>query len=195
MEVQMRTFFLTVFVSFSLMLVSGCGGSKSLQSASECDVPDWYNNIPQDPNYLFAANTATSQDLQLAVDKATAGGRTEISRQVDVKISGLQKKFDEEVGVSQDAQLLQQYTDVKKLVVSNSLTGSRVKYQKQCKDGSIWRSYVLVEYPIGAPNQALIEAIKKNEQMYTRFQSSKSFKELDEEVAKYEDLKKQQGEK
>jgi hypothetical protein len=108
-----------------------------------------------------------------------------------VKISSLQKRFDEEVGVGQDAQLSQQYTDVKRLIVSNSLTGSRVKFQQQCKDGNTWRSYVLVEYPIGAPNQALVDAIKKNEQMRTRYEASKSFKELDEAVTKLEDAKKQ----
>ena len=172
----------------------GCGGSKPMQSAEAGDVPEWYSNIPSDPNYLFAANTATSQDLQLAVDKATTSARAEIGRQVEVRIQGLQKKFDEETGVGQDAQLLQMFTQASKTVVSTSLSGSRIKYQKQLKDANVWRAYVLVEYPIGAANQQLMQQIKNQEQLYTRFRASQTFKELDDEVNKYEEWKKEQGE-
>ncbi len=186
------------FLSFALLLVVfaaallGCGGAKSLQSASECDVPEWYTNVPQDPNYLFSAKTATSQDMQLSLDKATTDARTEIGRQTDLRVQGLQKKFDEEVGVGTDAQLLQQFTQANKTVVSTSLTGSRVRSQRMCKDGDIWRSYVLVEYPVGAASEALMQQLQKNEQMYTRFRATQTFKELDDEVQKYDLWKKQQ---
>jgi len=54
---------------------------------------------------------------------------------------------------------------------------------------------VLAEYPIGAANEAFLEQIKRNEQMYTRFRSSETFKELNEEVERYEKWKKEQGNK
>jgi hypothetical protein len=180
---------LCAIVAVSLL---GCGGAKSLQSASECDVPEWYSQVPADANYLLSARSATSQDMQLALDKATTDARTEIGRQTDLKVQGLQKKFDEEVGVGNDAQLLQQFTQANKTVVSTSLSGTRMRSHKLCKDGDIWRSYVLVEYPVGAANQALMEQLKKNEQMYTRFRSSQTFKELDDEVQKYETWKQGQ---
>lgn len=186
----MRIFCLTVLIAIVGLGFTGCGSSKT---TSDCEVPDWYLTVPQDPNFLFSAKSATSQDMQLALDKATTDARTEIGRQTEVRIQGLQKKFDEEVGVNADAQLLQQFTQANKTVVSTSLSGSRIKTQKICQDASTWRSYVLVEYPIGAANQALMEQLKKNEQMYTRFRSSQTFKELDDEVQKYEDWKKQQG--
>lgn len=184
-------------ISISLLLVLalflfGCGGSKALQTASEGEVPDWFMTVPQDPNYIFAVNTATSQDLGLAIDKAVTSARAEIGRQVDVLVQGLQKKFDEEVGIGDDAELRQMFTQVTKTVVSTSLSGSRIKYQKQVKDGNLWRAYVLVEYPIGAANQAFMQQIKNNENMYTRFRASETFKELDEEVKKYEEWKKSQ---
>jgi len=176
----------------ALMLV-GCGGSKEAASTGGGDVPDWFTNPPQDPNYLFAANTATSQDLQLAIDKAVTGARTEIGRQMEVKVNGLQKKFEEETGVGQDAQLLSQFTSASKTVVSTQLSGSRIKFQKQLREGNLWRAYVLMEYPIGAASEAMMKAIKSNNQMYTRFRASEAYKDLDTEVQKYEDFKKQQG--
>jgi hypothetical protein len=189
----MRIAGLTVLTALIAVLVVGCGGGpKSLQAVSECDIPEWYSKVPQDPNYLFAARTATSQDMQLALDKATTDGRTEIGRQTDLKVQGLQKRFDEEVGLNTDAQLMSQFTQANKTVVSTSLSGSRVKEQVMCKDGDLYRAYVLVEYPIGAANEALMGQIKKNNEMYTRFRASQAFKDLDSEVLKYEQWKKEQ---
>ena len=179
-------------VLFAVLLI-GCGGGQQAQQASTTDVPDWFANPPQDPNYLFSANTQTSQDLQLAIDKAVTGGRTEIGRQMEVKIQALQKKFEEETGVGNDAQLLSQFTQASKTVVSTQLTGSRIKFQKQLREGNLWRAYVLMEYPIGAANEAMMKAIKANNQMYTRFRATETFKDLDKEVEKYEDFKKQQA--
>jgi hypothetical protein len=183
-----------LLVALTAASFGGCGGGpQSLQSVSECDIPEWYSTVPQDPNYLFAARTATSQDMQLALDKATTDGRAEIGRQTELKVQGLQKKFDEEVGLNADAQLMSQFTQANKTVVSTSLSGSRVRSQELCKDGGMYRAYVLVEYPIGAANEALMQQIRKNNELNTRVRSSQAFKDLDGEVQKYGEWKKQQS--
>ncbi len=165
----------------------GCGSSKpNLQNTDVGDMPEWFLTPPVDPNYLFAVKTETSTDLQMSIDKAVQAGRADISRQVEVKISGLEKQFKEEVGVGADANLLTQFSQASKSVTNQTLSGSKVKEKKILKDGSNFRAYVLMVYPIGAANQALMEALKKNKEMYTRFQSSKTFEELDKEVEKYE---------
>jgi len=188
---------LSITLAFVLLVsIFGCGGGpKGLQNASEAVIPEWYTTPPTSADYLYAVNTATSQDMQLAVDKALTGARAEIGRQVELRIQGLQKRFDEEVGAGNNAQLLQQFTQASKTVVSASISGSRAKEQKIFKDGEIYRAYVLAEYPIGAANEAFLEQIKRNEQMYTRFRSSETFKELNEEVERYEKWKKEQGNK
>jgi hypothetical protein len=189
----MRTFGPVTLVVLIALVLFGCGGgTKSLQSVSECDIPEWYSSVPRDSNYLLAARTAASQDMQVALDKATTDGRAEIGRQTEVKVQGLQKRFDEEVGLNADAKLMSQFTQANKTVVSTCLSGSRVRSQELCKDGGMWRAYVLLEYPIGAANEALMQQIKKNNEMYTRLRSSQTFKELDNEVQKYEELKKQE---
>ena len=175
------------------LFVIGCGGgSEPLQKTDTGDVPDWYSTPPSDPNYLHAVNTSTSKDMQTAVDKATQAARTEIGRQVEVKINALQKRFTEETGIGDDAQLLDQFTQASKTIVSTSLSGSKESKKKIVKDGNNWRAYVLVEYPLGAAQEALKEQIKKNEQLYTKFRASQTYKELDDEVSKYEQSKKGQ---
>jgi hypothetical protein len=185
-------FFMSLFlIAISFMLV-GCSSQQSLQSTDAGNIPDWFINIPKDPNFIYAAKTATSQDLQLAFDKATTDARAEIGRQVELKVEGLQKRFQEETGTSSDAQLLDQFTQANKTVVSTSLSGSRATKQKQVKDGDLWRAYVLVEYPVGAANEAFMQQVKKNEQLYTRFRATQTFKDLEDEVKKIEDAKKAQ---
>ncbi len=184
-------------ILFSLFILSffvGCGGSKTgLADVSEGDTPDWFLNTPQDPNYLFAARSSTSQDMQFAIDKAATDGRAEIGRQVETKVQALQKKFDEETGMGKDAQLLQMFTSASKTVVSTSLSGSRIAKQKIAKESGVFRAYVLIEYPVGATNAALVDQIKKNEQMYTRFRASQTFDELQKEADKYDEFKKGEG--
>ena len=189
----MRTVMSLLAVALLAVFVLGCSGPKTMQATSTGDVPEWFSNVPVNPNYLYAANTAVSQDLQLAIDKAVTGARTEIGRQMEVKVNGLQKKFEEETGVGQDAQLLSQFTSASKTVVSTQLSGSRIKFQKQLREGNLWRAYVLMEYPIGAASEAMMKAIKANNQMYTRFRASEAYKDLDKEVEKYEEFKKQQA--
>lgn len=186
----MRKYLLLLPAFIAVFAIIKCGPS-TLPATDEGEIPSWYLNTPEDPNYIFAPATATSKDLQLCVDKATTDARAEVGRQVEVKIEGLRKKFDEEVGVGENATLLQQFTAATKTVVSLSLSGSKVSQKKVMKDGDNWRSYVLVQYPIGAANDAFLQQVKKNEELYTRFRSSQAFKELEDDVKKYEDSKKE----
>ncbi len=185
----------SVIIVFSLIFaafIAGCSSSSKLSETDTGDIPSWYMNPPSDVNYLYSAVTATSKDMQLAVDKATTDARADIGRQVELKSQSLQKNFVEEVGAGEETTLLQQFTAATKNVVSVSLTGSKVVKKELVQDGENYRAYVLVQYPVGSASQELMEALKKNEELYTRFRSSQAHEELQEEVKKYEEWKKNQ---
>lgn len=178
-----------------LILLAGCAGSKSLQTTDTGDIPDWYGNPPSDQSYYYGVNTQVSQDLQLAFDKASQGARADIARQVEARMQGFQDRFTRETGIGTGAQLLDDFRQATKTVVSNSLSGSKVIKQEQLKDGNNWRAYVLVQYPQGAANEALIQQMKSNQQLYSKFEASQAFKDLNEEVQKYEEWKKSREQK
>ena len=191
----MRLFLATGFMLMALVLLAGCGGGpETMQATSTGDIPDWYPNAPQEALYARSANTAVSQDLQIAIDKATTGARAELGRIVETKVNALQKRFEEETGAGQEATLLQQFTQATKLVVSTTMNGSRMKDQRTVRDGTMWRAYVLMELPLGVANATLLEEIKKNKELYTKFRASEAYKDLDSEVQKYEEWKKLQKE-
>lgn len=175
--------------------VIGCAGSKKMKApeGGKMTVPEWYVSPPQNDNRLVGVASATSLDLQTAVDKAKQDGRAEIARQVDTRITGMSKRFIEETGLNDDAELLGMFTQVSKSVVSDSLTGSRIAKQEMNRLGSGYRAYVMMEMPIGEANARFVEKIRSQERLYTRFRASEAFEELDQMVDEYEQWKKDQA--
>ncbi len=172
------------------LLLVGCGGSKqaNLAQADTGNIPSWYLNPPVDPAFVYATSSATSTDMQMAINKAEQDCRAEIARQVEAKVSALTKKFDEEVG-GKDAQLLTSFTQASKTVASTSLSGAKTKQRAVNPDNGMYRAYVLMEYNVA---QSMVSQLKKEEQLYTRFRASETYKELENEAQKVDDAKKNQ---
>jgi hypothetical protein len=182
-----RNLFISLFIISILIIINGCGSSKvDLSKTDQGDTPEWFSNPPSDSTIgiLYSAKTASSRDLQMAIDKAAMDARIEISRQVEAQVQGLQKKFIEETGLGQDSQLLSQMTGASKTVTNQSLSGSTITKNVHLKDGDTFRAYVLVEYRLAAAKKLFASKIKANEELYTRVRSSESFKELENEIEK-----------
>lgn len=145
-------------------------------------------DIPNDSNYFYATGNAESKLLNVAIDKATLNARTEIARQLEIKLNNLQKSFVEEIG-SKDTELNQLYSSTTKAVVSKQLIGSKVKNKKYKEKNGKYHAIVIVEYSVSDANAALVNEIKKNQNLYTRFSAAKSFKELEAEVEKQKQSK------
>lgn len=156
------------------------------------NLPKWYLKPPKDDKYAFGTATAVSQDLQVSIDKAQAEARNVVAQQLEVKYGALTKRFVEETGRNVDAQLLDEYTSVYKSTVSQVLYGSRPREQSVRAEGSVYRAFVLVELPLGEASKRLMDQVRANEQMYTRFRATEAFKELDAEVQRYEAWKRSQ---
>jgi hypothetical protein len=182
-------------VLFALTLLNCGKGTKKLNApgGGKMSVPQWYVSPPTDDDRLVAVASATSLDLQTAVDKAKQDGRAEIARQVDVRITGMSKRFIEETGLNDDAELLGMFTQVSRSVVSDSLTGSRISKQELGREADGYRAYVLMEMPIGEANARFVEKIRAQERLYTRFRASEAFEELDRMVQEYEQWKREQA--
>ena len=189
-----------IILAILAILLAACGGSRREDATltpppnreTLRHTPNWFNRPPRDDNFLLAPASAVSQDLQLAVDKAQAEGRNALAQQMEVKYGALTKRFAEETGRMGDAQLLDQYTQVYKATVSQVLYGSRARQQVVRTEGPVYRVYVLMELPTGEMSRKLMEQMRANEQMYTRFRATEAFKELDAELQRYEAWKRSQ---
>lgn len=189
MNLPIRISILTAVACWCLLGLA-CAPKKDLTTLSSDDIPKWYTHPPADADHLYGEYTAASQDMQLSVDKASTGATNEIAKQIEIKVQGLQKKFEEEVGSGDSSQLLQQFTQATRTVVSQTLSGVRVREQKSIQGSNgVWRTYLLAEYSVADANKAILESVKAKEQLLTRVRSTKTFQELDDEVGKYQSSK------
>jgi hypothetical protein len=197
MEVPMTRKVTLVSLVFMLALVS-CASHRHNEATApknvpKFDAPHWYVDPPHDNDRLIGVATATSRDLQTAIDKAKQDGRVEIARQLDLRVGGLSKRFVEETGLNEDAELLGMFSQVSKTVVSDSLSGTRMTKQELDREGGTYRAYVEMEMPIGEANARFLEKIRSHERLHTRVRASEAFEELDREVQAYEEWKQKQA--
>jgi len=192
---------LVVLLLGSVALCVGCGRKKVEPVVVELEnpiAPDWYLNLPTDPNNFYSVAEAVSNSMQFAADRAKNLARVELANQFQVKISALFKQFREEIGAPEDADLLQLAMAVSKSVVSEAINGSKLVKQEMresAKDdgGKIYQAFVLLEMGIGEANSTLMSKVKANNRLYTQFRASKGFQELEKEVEEYEKWKKEEG--
>jgi len=196
---------LVIVLSGLLIMSLGCGKKRvelperkivTIKSNSQNvkeeieKIPDWFLNPPKDPNYLYATSTGISPDLGTAITYAEDDARTDITGQIQTKVTALFQRFREESGAGNNAELVSLSKAISQEVVSEVVSGIRTAKKEIVSTGSMsFRGYVLMEMPIGMANAALVKKVRANNRMYTRFKASEAFKELEEEVSKYNEAR------
>jgi hypothetical protein len=184
----LRTLYFAALLGLAIT-VNGCKsavkGTPETRAALSA-APDWYLKPPAAETHFYGVGTSESRDMQLSVDKATATGRAQIAQQLETKFGGMAKRFQDEVGSGGQTELLDQFTQTYKLVTSQTLIGTRTKEQKIVPGDGTYRAFVMIEVPVGEANKALVAKLSAQNALYTRFRASQAFKELNEELEKYE---------
>ena len=179
-----------ILVVFSLVVWGACGSKTTNlipEPPGEIKAPEWFLSTPTDPNFLYATASMTSRDMQMAIQKAETQARTSLAQQMETKVANLTKQFQEEVGADEESELLQQFTSATKIVTQQTLSGTRSDEKKIVTEKGIYRAFVLMSLPIGQANQQLMEKIRANQNLYTRFRATKAYEELNEEIEKLQD--------
>ena len=183
--------------SFALMVALsvgqvGCAGGGLSPEEVVSKIPSWFS--PQDnEDHLFGSGTALSRDLQMSLDRASEAARTQLTRNLTTHVSAMFQSFTEEVGLGDDAQYITMATNTSESVTSETLGYTTVIEQETVPEGKQFRSYVVLDMPLGAARARLHAKIKEQEQLYTRLRASQSFEELERKVRLYEERKAQSG--
>lgn len=190
---------LSLVSAFALSLaLLGCGSKSPMAVQQETvektmeTIPDWFPSPPSDNEHLYGTGTGESGDMQFAVNKAEQAARVQITTNIEAKVSSLFKTFSEETGVGQDAEFISMSTGVSKTVASEVISGTRIKDQKIVPENGRFRAYVLMEMPVGEAQARLQAQIKAQNRLYTQFRASRGYQELEGEVEKFENFKKEQ---
>ncbi len=153
-------------------------------------LPDWYTKLPKDANSVYAAGTATSPDLQLALDKGTLNAKRTLADRINGLLSSKMKEFVSEVGQGEDTEVTTEAERVTtNLITEVNVSGYSQADAKVLAQGNKYRAYVLLRYPIGKANRILIDQVRKNRILGGKLRASKAFKELEDEIKRAREKK------
>ncbi|MBC8198164.1 MAG: hypothetical protein H8E60_09790 [Candidatus Marinimicrobia bacterium] len=173
----------------------GCAGKKGPDLSPDAsrktigNMPEWFMNPPKKDGFRYNAGTATSQDMQLAIDKARTSAATTLAGFVESEWNGLAKRAQEETGLGPDSDIIDQFSNTQEQIISKQLNDLYVAEQtvqdEKSDKGRIYRAYVLVEFNEGAANERLLAQLKANEKIYNAIRATELFEEMEDKVAKY----------
>jgi len=194
----MRNYFLFTLLTFSLFII-GCGSKSGPDLSPEAsrktvkNLPDWYMNTPVKDGYQYSAAEATSQSMQLAVDKARVAAVSNLSQMIKSEWNGYTKRVQEETGMGSDSKLLDQFSTTQENVISNQLDNVRVNEKEIQVENSagtrIYRAFVLVEFDENAAQAKLLAQIKADQQLYDAIKASELIDEMEQKVEAYRQWK------
>ena len=191
----MKYNFFTAIIMSALILI-GCGSKGGPDLSPEASrktiksAPDWMLNPPYKEGFMQHASTATSQDIQMALDKARTSAATTLAGLIESEWNGLIKRAQEETGLAENSKIIDHFSNTQEQVISNRLQDIRVarrKLQEEKTDDSrrIYRAYVLVEYDQGASQKRLLAKIKADEQLYNALRATELYEEMEDKVEAY----------
>jgi hypothetical protein len=146
--------------------------------------PKWFLEPPVESNAIYSVATDYSTDLQFAIDKSMLNAKVGLATQISNKVSSKMKEFAQEVGAGSDAQVVKEIERVStELVTEVNLSGFTTAKREIIQQGSGYRSYVMLRYPLGEANKMVVEQTKKNAILDSKIRASKAFQELEKDIA------------
>ena len=152
--------------------------------------PDWYLNTPKKEGFKLVPSSATSADMQIAVNKAGLDAANTLASMVKSEMNALNKRVREETGQEDDSELLDQFSQVQEQVVATtlqdwSIAKKEVLREKNSKGKNIFRAYVMIEWDEGAAQKRFLDRIKNEKEIYDAIRATELYEEMEDKVEKY----------
>ena len=185
---------LTILITASLIL-SGCGSKGGPDLSPEPtrkimkNIPDWYLETPKTAGFRYESASATSQDLQLAVNKATLDAANRLAATIKSEMEGYTKRVQEENGLDSNSDILDRYSQTQGQIIATSLQDYTVAKKEILEEKSntqnIFRAYILIEWDEGAANKRLLDQIQADKELYDAIRASDLLNEMEQKVEAY----------
>ena len=153
------------------------------------NIPDWFLNTPTKDGFRYETATATSQDLQLAINKATLDAASRLAATINSEMEGYTKRVQEENGLGADSDILDRYSQTQGQIIATALQDYSVAKKELLEEKSnnqdIFRAYVLFEWDEGAAHKRLLDKIKADKEVYDAMRASELIQEMENKVEAY----------
>ena len=148
------------------------------------EMPDWFTNIPQDDDAVYAVGTAVTPDLQLSVDIATLSAKTTLADRIDSQLRSQLKTFKAKLGANDyDNSLMHEFNQATvNLIADADVVGYSVKESSIVQHGTQYRAYVLLEYTDSEAAKIIRNRVARDEMLLSKLVATNAWQELDEKV-------------
>ncbi len=182
-----------IFLLSTLVFHLNCGSGPDLSPEPNRkimkNIPDWFLNTPSVDGLRYETATATSQDLQLAINKATLDAASRLAATIKSEMEGYTKRVQEENGLGSDSDILDRYSQTQGQVIATALQDYSVAKKEILEEKSnnqyIYRAYILLEWDELAANQRLLDKIKSDKEIYDAIRASDLIQEMETKVNAY----------
>ncbi len=148
-------------------------------------IPKWCLNPPINDFALSACGTGESASMNMARNRAILDAKRQLADSIDSEISSRMEDFLKSTGMDSNEQVKQ----ASQIVTKNTTIQAKLIGYKQTKTDAFsmngkYQFYVLIEYPVGKANQALLNQIKQDGVLSTQKDADKAMAELEAEIEK-----------
>ena len=160
---------------------------RKIETVSESveNIPSWCNLPPSSDNALYACGTGKSTSMSIARKRAGLRAKASLLDSIGSQLSQRAEDFQQSTGSTDNAEVLERFSLIIKNVTNErTLNGYKAIEADTQAVGKEYRHYVLLEYPIGKANQALLNEIKQDEILKTQKAADEAMAELEAEINK-----------
>ena len=149
------------------------------------NIPKWCLSPPVSDFALAACGSGESASMNMAKSRAILRAKREIADMVNSMISARMNDFNKATGMGSNEQV----QEASEIVIKNTTIEAQLIGYKQTKidaqslNGK-YKFYVLLEYPLGEANQALLNQIKNDEVLSSQKNADKAMADLEADIEK-----------
>ena len=148
------------------------------------NIPDWCLSIPSSSLARLACGSGNSSNLNMARTRANLDAKRQLADMIDSEISSNMEDYLSSLGTESEQVKQQSEIITKNVTIEAKLTGYKQLEVEAQNIGNKYQIYVLLEYPIGQANQALVNEIKRNETLSTQENADNALEKLEAEINK-----------
>ena len=183
-----------------MLFVAACSGTTKVKNEGETktgmieEIPSWYAEKKgnkgvlnqKDKFYVYGVGTATSPDLQLAMEKAKIIAKADIADVLEGELNGKSQTYIEEIGQDTTKQVVTESNNT----IINIIKNTKVQGYEQWKvEVSItpnkeYRVWMGLQLPLGEYNK-LVDYVKSQAalQLNSISKGEERFEELEDEIS------------
>jgi hypothetical protein len=145
--------------------------------------PVWYTQPPMDVNAIYVTATELSSDMQMAMDTSVLSAKRTLAGQLGDRVSSKMTDFASQTGVGGDTQVIKEIERVTKSVATDINVAGYVREKSELvQEGTKYRAFVLLRYPVGESNKVIADQVKKSAVLEAKVRASKAFQDLEHEI-------------